>query len=165
MLDFIDEDNGENGEEDDLLTHIENLWQNQGGNGANHIVLGHQLNLGPQASRGYQISVLGSGGVLGQGAGADGSLPPHPLSVSAVHPLLVHHTDSLQGGSSSGTTNGTSLSGVNQGGGMQITGLGLSSTGIGSAISPILRTMRQNFQVQQQQQQQQQQARPLRNFF
>jgi len=158
MLDFIDEDNGENGEEDDLLTHIENLWQNQGGSGSNHIVLGHQLNLGPQASRGYQISVLGSGGVLGQaGAGADGSLPPHPLSVSAVHPLLVHHTDSLQGvASGAGVTSGVSLSGVNQSGGMQITGLGMSASGIGSAISPILRNMRQNLQ--------QQQARPLREF-
>ena len=59
MLDFIDDDNGEAGEEDDLLTHIENLWQNHGGNTNNHIVLGHQLNIGNQPNRGYQISVLG----------------------------------------------------------------------------------------------------------
>ena len=41
MLDFINDDAGENGEEDDFLAHIENLWQNNGN--SNHIVLGHQL--------------------------------------------------------------------------------------------------------------------------
>ena len=43
MLDFINDDVGENGEEDDFLAQIENLWQNNGN--SNHIVLGHQLGL------------------------------------------------------------------------------------------------------------------------
>jgi hypothetical protein len=102
---------------------------------------------------------------LGQGmSGADGSLPPHPLSVSAVHPLLIHHSDSLQPPSASSSSNiATSLNT-----GIQITSMaGLNNTAnsnIVSAISPILRNMRHNLQVQQQNQQsqQQQQTRPLR---
>jgi hypothetical protein len=177
MLDFIDDDtvdNGVGGEEDDLLTHIENLWQNHGGSAANHIVLGHQLNIGAPTNRGYQISVLGSGGGVlsaggvGQDTSSGGSLPPHPLSVSAVHPLLVHHTDNSNLNTNASST--TNLTATNNNA-YQITGLGINTSagGLGSAISPILRTMRHHFQVQQQQQQQQvqqqqqqNQARPLR---
>lgn len=114
------------------------------------------------------------------GPGVDGSLPPHPLSVSAVHPLLVHHTDSA-GTSSLGLNppvSSTTLTSGNiaanafqiSGTGINAPGLGGAGTALGSAISPILRTMRQHFNAQSLQyqpagmpmQQQQQPARPLR---
>ncbi|CAF0785839.1 unnamed protein product [Brachionus calyciflorus] len=118
MLDFINDENGENGEEDEFLTHIENLWQNHGGgNQPNHIV-------------------FGSGNTIGISSNTDGTVPPHPLSVSAVHPLLVNHSES--------TTQITQP--VSTSSGFQVTGLQLPTTtlpNIGSSISPILRTMRQ----------------------
>ena len=115
----------------------------------------------------------------GLGTGIDGSLPPHPLSVSAVHPLLVHHMDTT--GSSNLNINapnvpGTALTSSN-GNAFQISGMGINATaiggglsGLGSAISPILRTMRHHFQAQSQHQQPQVQVginqmhsnRPLR---
>ena len=150
MLDFIEEDQAEGGDDEDFLTHIENLWQSHTNN-ANHIVLGHQVNIGNSGNRGYQISVLGG---AGSGLGAvDGSLPPHPLSVSAVHPLLVHSLES-SGNSSSAT--GTAI---------QMGALSAGAGSLSSAISPILRLMRPHLQMQQQQTAQQPaqaQVRPLR---
>ncbi|MFN9905961.1 MAG: hypothetical protein ACK56F_07535, partial [bacterium] len=103
-----------------------------------------------------------SAGGVGQDTSSGGSLPPHPLSVSAVHPLLVHHTDNSNLNTNASST--TNLTATNNNA-YQITGLGINTSagGLGSAISPILRTMRHHFQVQQQQQQQQVQQQQQQN--
>ena len=149
--------------------------------GAHHIVLGHQLGLGNagghhHAGRNhYQINILGGGSGLaglsglgglsglsglegiGSGVGAGSSLPPHPLSVSAVHPLLVHqrHGSEVSG---SGVSGGAQVSvGVigSASNPFQITGQTLTTgggvvSGGAGIISPILRTMRNlHAQIQQ----------------
>jgi hypothetical protein len=134
MLDFINDDN-ENGaghlagqipaDEEDFISHIENLWQTHGaagaGSGANHIVLGHQLGLGGGVggARNYQINILGGGANLAIAPSVEHmSLPTHPLSVSAVHPLLVHNNEVASGNLSSSVA-------PPSGNPFQITGLGM----------------------------------------
>jgi len=120
----------------------------------------NSLGIGNAANRNYQINFLGGGNSVGGiGPGVDGTLPPHPLSVSAVHPLLVHHTDTSSSNLSLNAPSipGTTLTSSN-GNAFQISGMGINATaigaglsGLGSAISPILRTMRHHFQAQNQQ--------------
>jgi hypothetical protein len=159
MFELMNEDTGDNGEEEDFMAHIENLWQNNAS--TNHIVLGHQLGIGNPNGRSYQINFLGGNG-LSQ-PGLDGTLPPHPLSVSAVHPLLVHQSESSGSGLSAQSGAGLASTGGAANNNFQISGLGINTaasglTGLGSAISPILRTMRHHFQSQSGQQQQPLQA-------
>lgn len=110
MIDFINDDENANHiapDEEDFISHIENLWQTHGGGGGgggglgggghgSQIVLGHQLGgLGGGSGRNYQINILGGGANLSIAPSIEPfAFPSHPLSVSAVHPLLVHNTDS-----------------------------------------------------------------------
>ena len=112
-------------------------------------MLGSQLGLGGGGgggSRNYQINILGGSANLAIAPTVESlGLPSHPLSVSAVHPLLVHTAgDTQTGGSSSSAQQNSGLSAASP---FQITGLGISTSGgglggFGSSISPLFRSMR-----------------------
>jgi hypothetical protein len=90
MLDFMNDDN--DNDTDDILMHLEDLWQNPG----HRFVLGQGIGGANSNARAIQIAV--SGGT------SDATLPPHPLSAPTIHPLLVHHGDSVLNNSNGNIT-------------------------------------------------------------